>query len=350
MISFQFKFTTGQSYEMYENQNKIFLSVLQNFVVNVCPKNVKIKQALTSGAKVKMLKTLLENKIVNGSVVMIVVEVFNLSNYTKKGFTIYPEIQEKPVYQNSQKNLNIFNPIMNYNNNINKVNTFPNNNNFLNPLSEIIKQNEILIKCKNFLMNRCNIPKEMLDEDGDCVDNDWRVGKKNGPPEYLKEYSPPLGWIGIGLKVSGLYDNGDNTWLSSVTQKGEWYIAYHPIKTIDSIIGILNNGFRRGVFQNYKNAYNINPLTNALYHKCGEGVYFIPDINETKKYTKVIDYLGNKFRIAFMCRINPYAVRIANIGKNKESWIVNGDLLNDPFGMKRDKEVRPYRIILFMEN
>ena len=198
MISFHFKFTTGQDYEMYENQNNIFLSVLQNFVVRDCPKNVKIKQAITSGAKVKMNKTLLENKIVNGSVVMIVVEVFNLSNYTKKGFSIYPE----PVYQNSQKNLYTFNPIMTYNNNINKVNTFPNNNDFLNPLSEIIKQNEILMKCKNFLMNRCKIPKEMLDENGDCADNDWRVGKKNGPPEYLKEYSFGVNTIGSRRSLS----------------------------------------------------------------------------------------------------------------------------------------------------
>ena len=51
-----------------------------------------------------------------------------------------------------------------------------------------------------------------------------------------------------------------------------------------------------------------------------------------------------------MCRINPYAVRIANIETDKESWVVNGDLLNDPVGIKRDKEVRPYRIIMFIEN
>ena len=332
MISFKFQFTTGQQFQINALKNEKFLKVLQKFVITECPKNIQIKKAITNGDKVKMNQTLTENKIDNGSIVLIVVEVFNLVNYTKT------DSKNKFLNLNSQQNLNLPQNMAFY------------NNYNLSPMSDISNQNEILFKCMNFLINKCKIPKEMFDEKWNCIDNNWKVGKKIGPPEYLKDYYPPLGWIGIGLKVLNLYDNGDNTWLSSVNQKGEWLIAYHPIKNIDSIIGILNNGFRRGPFQKYKKFDNINPLTNALYNKCGEGAYFIPDINETKKYSNIFEYLGNKFRIALMCRINPYAVRIANIRNNKESWIVNGDLLNDPFGIKRDKEVRPYKIILFMEN
>ena len=50
-----------------------------------------------------------------------------------------------------------------------------------------------------------------------------------------------------------------------------------------------------------------------------------------------------------MCRINPYAVRIAKLPNDVESWIVNGDELNDPYGRRRDNEVRPYRILFFIE-
>ena len=382
-ISFQFRLTTGEHYQMYERQNKTFLSVLQKFVVEKCPKNLKIKKAITSGLPVKMNETLLENNINEGSIVLIVVEVFNLSNINNiNKININKSLQPKLSSSFSQNNifklnqnnslirnrnhgkinLNIYNinisPPRNPRNNIyNKLNTIPNDISFQNSvnsnltqLSEILEQNQLLLKCKNFLINECKIPKEIFDEEGDCIDNDWRVNKKSGPPGYLKDYFPPLGWIGIGLKVSGLYDNGDDNWLSSDNKIGEWYIAYHPIKTIDSIMGILKNGFRRGPFQDYKNIKNINPLTNVLYPKCNEGVYFIPDINEAKIYTEIFEYLGNKFRIAFMCRINPYAVRIANIETDKESWVVNGDLLNDPVGIKRDKEVRPYRIIMFIEN
>ena len=35
-----------------------------------------------------------------------------------------------------------------------------------------------------------------------------------------------------------------------------------------------------------------------------------------------------------MCRINPYEVRIADIGNNKEYWIVEADKLGDMNGKK----------------
>ena len=56
-ISFQFRLTTGEHYQMYERQNKTFLSVLQKFVVEKCPKNLEIKKAITSGLAVKMNET-----------------------------------------------------------------------------------------------------------------------------------------------------------------------------------------------------------------------------------------------------------------------------------------------------
>ena len=98
-----------------------------------------------------------------------------------------------------------------------------------------------------------------------------------------------------------------------------------------------------------RNYLNSNPLTKYIYPKCGIGVYFTSDINEAKKYTDIISYNGNKYRVVFMCRINPYKVRIYNFGNNKEYWIVNGDKLGEIFGNSRPDEVRPYRILLFKE-
>ena len=112
------------------------------------------------------------------------------------------------------------------------------------------------------------------------------------------------------------------------------------------------NGFKRGDGQQCKNYANINPLNNLIYPKCGEGVYFTPDINEAKKYTDSISYSGQNYRVVFMYRINPYRVRIAKVS-NQEYWIVNGDKLNDYYalilGIKRTDEVRPYRILLLKE-
>jgi hypothetical protein len=205
-----------------------------------------------------------------------------------------------------------------------------------------------LKRCIDFITNLCKVPFEMIDREGICFQN-WRTSCKSGPPGYLKNYFPPVGWMGIGLKVWNLYDNGDNTWLSSSNVKGEWYIAYHPIRTIESIIGILINGFRKGPYQECKYYRNMNPLTNYIYPECGEGAYFIPDISEVNKYAQSFKYLNGQFKVAFMCRINPYKVRIASIQYLQESWIVNGDALNDPYGRKRDDEVRPYKLLVLIE-
>ena len=47
-----------------------------------------------------------------------------------------------------------------------------------------------------------------------------------------------------------------------------------------------------------------------------------------------------------MCRINPKYVKIADLGKYKKYWIIEGDKFGDLFEQKRSDIVRPY-IILF---
>ena len=263
---------------------------------------------------------------------------------------------------NSNSSRNIFN-----NQNSNSFNTINNKYSSNNPLKANIRKIPInpisnkkpknflnfFVKSKNpnldFLVEGCKIPNSIFDEAGDCKGN-WSLRNKTGPPGYLRDYIPPLNWIGIGLKVYGLYDYGDNTWLGNSNEYGEWYIGYHGTRTMDSIKGIACNGFRRGDAQQFKQYKNINPLTKNNYPKCGIGVYFTPDIEEAKLYAEIISYSGNKYRVVFMCRINPYKVRIASLGINKEYWIVNGDKIDEKYGSSRPDEVRPYRILIFKEN
>ena len=42
-----------------------------------------------------------------------------------------------------------------------------------------------------------------------------------------KPYDPPLGWIGIGLKVMDKYE--DNIWIGKENIEGEWCVAYHGV-------------------------------------------------------------------------------------------------------------------------
>ena len=51
-----------------------------------------------------------------------------------------------------------------------------------------------------------------------------------------------------------------------------------------------------------------------------------------------------KYYFTFMCRVNPYQVRIC--GGYKNYWVVSGDNLHDLNAKKFDSEIRPYRILL----
>ena len=209
------------------------------------------------------------------------------------------------------------------------------------------KTNSYFDDATEFLLEGCKIPKEILDETFNCKSG-WRTGGKNGPSDYLKDYHPPEGWTAIGLKVALLYEDEDGAWLRNSHNPGEWYIGYHGVKSVEAIQGICKDGFKRGPRQAYANDNNINPLTSQIYPQCGEGVYFTNEINEAAKYTGPIYYNNKEYRVVFMCRINPHFVRIANIGDNKEYWIVEGEQSGsgDLFGKKKSEQVRPYRILI----
>ena len=224
-----------------------------------------------------------------------------------------------------------------------------NNSNIIKPLknlnrnSLIYSETNLGIKiAKIFLINECGISLSLLDNKGDLDSNfnGWRMNSFNGPPGYLKNFYPPIGWTTIGLKVWGKYDKGDNTWFGTSNVLGEWYIGYHGIKTKNSIYGILTNGFIKGPNQSFANYKNINPLSYKNYYLCQEGAYFTPEINEARSYTDIIKYNQYNLRIVFMCRINPYKVRIADKRGIAEYWITNGGT----------DEVRPYRILFKFEN
>jgi len=309
MIAFSLRLTTGQTYPITENPNKKLASVIDELFKEKHI-NQKVICCVALGKKMYFDKTLAENNINNDSVVVLVVN------------------QNVPM-DNNNKLIN-------------------NNNSKIIPNQLIMESLDLLKQGEEFLLKGCKININFLDHRGNCLG--WNFGRKSGPPGYLKNYSPPLDYIGIGIKCFNLYDNKDNAWIGDKNQKGEWYIAYHAIKSLEALNGILNNGFRRGAYQECEELDNINPLTNSIYPTCGNGVYFIPDFNEAKQYAQTFIYQGKYYEIILMCRVNPYKVRIAKVADNLESWIVNGDDLNNPNGKKYDNEVRINRILLHIHD
>jgi hypothetical protein len=312
----------------------------------------------------------------------------NMNNMNMNNMNIMNMNYMNNMNINSMNNMNINymnNMNMNYMNNMNFINTFTkiptnssnsnqlyNSNNAMNReannmINEIIRinnyfqENNINMKRENlnyydrtqdldFLMEGCKILPQKLDPNGDSNFSSY-IPRMSGPSGYKKKYTIPNGWNGYGLKVMGLYDNGNNDWIGNGNSEGEWYIGYHGTKTMGAVNGIINHGFRRGNGQSHQESINSNPLTEIKYPKCGVGVYFTPDIVEAKKYTEPIYYHGYKFSVVIMCRINPYKVRIHSVSDDSllDYFIVNGDELSDNSGIQRDDEVRPYRILLLRE-
>ena len=197
------------------------------------------------------------------------------------------------------------------------------------------------------------ISPSIFDSRGDRS-SDWGINEKRGPPQHLMVYDPPIGWKGFGLRVWDQYDNGDNTWLGYSNVEGEWYIAYHGT-SLRFANDIIEEGLKAGTNQLHNADNNINPLNKDDIPICGEGVYVTPLIKIADEYSggysgwswsqNLFDYKGVKYQLVFMCRVNPYKIRICSGEKNY--WIVSGDKIREKsYKAKYDNEIRPYRILL----
>jgi len=103
------------------------------------------------------------------------------------------------------------------------------------------------------------------------------------PFEYSKEqrrgnmkYIPPLGWIGIGLNITGYPD-----WeirCGHCNKEGEWCVAYHGTD-IENAKNIIIEGLKPGKRQAYKDRIDKEG------DKIGEGVYFSPLIEVAEYYS-----------------------------------------------------------------
>ncbi len=190
------------------------------------------------------------------------------------------------------------------------------------------------------LLCGCKISSSMFDSQGNRSSG-WGKGEKRGPPNHLIDYDPPEGWYGYGLKVLKVY--GDDTWLGYSNVEGEWYIAYHG--TSGSFgQAILDGGFKAGDGQVHEGYDNINELSKSKYPKVGIGVYCTPKISIANSYSKTISFGGKNYKFVFMCRVNPYYVRMSS--SNNDYWVVSGDYIKDSNAKKYDDQIRPYRMLL----
>ena len=176
----------------------------------------------------------------------------------------------------------------------------------------------------------CRLRPKDLDSRGNRI-SCWSMNEKRGN----KPYYPPIGWIGIGLKVKGKYYN--DAWIGNNNSQGEWCVAYQGIgggqssDLVKTSIGfILNQGFFRMA---YRQAHE---YCSDQYHPgemVGKGVYFTPYPKIAEEFAGISEINGIQYKTILMVRVKPDAIRSCSDGK--DYWVVNGTT----------DEVRPYRIL-----
>ena len=191
---------------------------------------------------------------------------------------------------------------------------------------------------EDVIMGGVKLSRAQLDPRGNRNDG-WGVGEKRGG----KDYDPPIGFNGIGLKVMDKYDNGDNTWLGMNNVPGEWCVAYHGVASgqssdnVKSVTGkIVNTEFKAGGGQAHRNCPDqYHPGKNV-----GTGVYCTPTIKTaSEQYAGISEINGIRYKTVLMVRVKPSAIRHCDKCSDSKApynyWVVNGTT----------DEIRPYRIL-----
>ena len=195
-------------------------------------------------------------------------------------------------------------------------------------------------------MEGCKLTPEMLDSRGNRVDG-WAENEKRGGFDYI----PPKGWMGFGLKVLGMYDNGNDDWIALDGRKGEWAVAYHGLSARggnveNAVNNIYTKGYKIGKAQACSGDQNIN--TKYKFDKnvdkedhsktVGVGVYCSPDPYVMEDYASQADVkanvFGKRYLMGFMMRVKPDKIRISS--STPDYWVLDGTA----------KEMRPYRIMV----
>ena len=176
---------------------------------------------------------------------------------------------------------------------------------------------------KETLLKECIFSKNLLDSKGNNFNGNWGFNEDRGNVPY----DPPIGWIGVGLKVMNLYDNGDNSWIG-MENNNDWCVAYCRVG------GHHKNNLN--LRQRKKAHYNKHKEHEDIYHigeKVGEGINCTPKILIAENFARIIEINQKRYKILLMVRVKNDKIRECK--DNPNIWIVNGT----------SEEIRPYRIL-----
>ena len=271
----------------------------------------------------------------------IIYELFTLNEYYETKFGNYQEINSD-IYNSKWQYLINFLLNSDYNNrpDIEDIYNFIINKTPLNIINEDTLINKIIQIENNVVSNDISLHPDIFDINGD-KSNGWTENGKRGGEKYI----PPLGWIGIGLKVIDKYEN--NIWLGKNNIKGEYCVAYYGLNNIlnkkEKIIEDLNsyildirNLYSESIFNNEDDKRS--GFLGFIRKKCGKGVCLFQDPKYAECSAGIIKLNDIEYKMLLMCRVNPTKIRQPTQYDN--FWILN----------PASNEIRPYRILLKRNN
>ncbi len=120
---------------------------------------------------------------------------------------------------------------------------------------------------------------EDFDPRGDCS-YIWNISDQDvrGGLNYMQ---PNWNWVRIGLKCAGRYDKGNNDWLKMNGNPKEWAIGFHGTSNEATTKLVKTRRFEVGTRHACQDDVDINKSGKNYGKKCGQGVYFADDVEDT---------------------------------------------------------------------
>ena len=174
-----------------------------------------------------------------------------------------------------------------------------------------------LIKVKDFLLKQCKFSSKDFDSRGDFIIPNLNLKTKRGNEEYY----PPYMWLGIGLNVSGKYEQ-DGQWLMKHDKDSKWtnaYLGFNQEKNND-IKEILHDlSFNNEKLEKYENEVDFKDERHWK-QRIKKGIYLNNKIENAEKNSGIINIDNKEFKVLFMVK-----VKIDEIcqKKNDDTWVLD---------------------------
>ena len=149
-------------------------------------------------------------------------------------------------------------------------------------------------------------------------------------------YDPPYKWMGLGLKVLGEHDDGNDEWLEKISKESNWAVAYRGINTKKNSKFKVQDYLKYFIERKDLNIAITNNGENLIDHRkwkptpVGKGIWMTPYIKLAEKYTQTISFNNKQYKVLLMAKVNISKIRQP---KGTNFWVLNNE------------DIRIYRVL-----